>query len=378
MWHQLQYLSDRHTVSLAALVYSDTESTDLRPLSDYCEDLQFVRCQGPKRFLGEQPRLVAECNREAMWSALEALPVRGFDVVIIEHIFMAQYRRIFDVPVALQEHNVESEVLHRYAVLDTKRAGPASNDWACEGPFHDAGREWRAMARYERLMWPTFDLRIAVSSRDKSVMDRICPVGANVVIENGTSCIPIPPRPNSDAATILFMGTLDYYPNLDAVDFLVGDILPAIWAGDASVRLCIAGRNPPRRLERLSTDARIRINGNPEDMGAVAAECSLSVVPLRIGGGTRIKILDSMAMGLPVVSTSVGCEGLAVQDGVHLSVANDARTMAHAILRILGDERLKYSFRSNGMRLVDQGYRWRLKCEELESALVALGARGRS
>jgi glycosyltransferase involved in cell wall biosynthesis len=230
------------------------------------------------------------------------------------------------------------------------------------------------MARYEAVTWPTFDLRISVSLRDKAVIDKVCGEAPTILIENGTAFAPVPAATDGAGAKLLFMGTLDYYPNVDAAFFLVKEILPIVWAVEPSVRLCIAGRNPPPELASLASDARIEVIGDPEDMAAVAAFCLLSIVPLRIGGGTRIKILDSMAMGLPVVSTSLGCEGLGVSSGVHLAVADNAADLARAILRVVGEEGIRRTFRSNGLLFIERNFQWRTSCEKLEMALEQLVA----
>ena len=119
------------------------------------------------------------------------------------------------------------------------------------------------------------------------------------------------------------MGNLAYYPNIDGVLFFVEEVLPKIWEQDANMVFCIAGREPGEQIQNLAQDSRIEVIATPKDMSEVAKECIMTVVPLRLGSGTRLKVLHSMAMGLPVVSTSLGCEGLLVEDGLNIKIADE-------------------------------------------------------
>jgi glycosyltransferase involved in cell wall biosynthesis len=137
------------------------------------------------------------------------------------------------------------------------------------------------------------------------------------------------------------------------------------------VELWIAGAEPPQAVVDLGQDARIRVIANPEDMAAVAAQCCMTIVPLQIGSGTRIKILHSMAMGLPIVSTSLGCEGLLVEDGRHLFVRDQPVEFARAALRVLSDQAVRERFRQEGRQLVEQSYDWSQVFEQANTQIVA-------
>ncbi|NJK53070.1 MAG: glycosyltransferase family 4 protein [Leptolyngbyaceae cyanobacterium SU_3_3] len=117
--------------------------------------------------------------------------------------------------------------------------------------------------------------------------------------------------------------------------------MPIVWQQDPTISFCIAGATPPEAILDLTQDSRIQVVANPDNMSNVAKNCTLTIVPLRIGGGTRIKILHSMAMGLPVVSTSLGCEGLAIVDNVHLLIRDQPEAFATAILQLLSDQDLQ-------------------------------------
>jgi glycosyltransferase involved in cell wall biosynthesis len=166
------------------------------------------------------------------------------------------------------------------------------------------------------------------------------------------------------------MGTMNYYPNIEAVFYLVKTIMPLIWGRDQTVTLCIAGMNPPKEIRDLASDPRIEIVGTPDDMREIAGQCCLTVVPLRLGGGTRIKILDAFAMGLPVISTSLGCEGLEVADGKHIIIRDDPQAFAESVLQVISDPLRAESLRMSGRKLVEDRYDWTKILGQMEHELL--------
>jgi glycosyltransferase involved in cell wall biosynthesis len=304
-----------------------------------------------------------------MRRALEQIRMQAFDVVLIQNIFMAQYRDIFSVPTILQEYNIESHVLRQYAE-HPELATVELYGLTKSRTFWNA--TWRIFAEYENTIWATFPLRTAVSDADKEEMDRRCSTGRTVVIENGVNLDPQLCAYGETSRKILFMGTMNYPPNADAVSYLTQSILPLLWQKDPSVVACIAGRNMSQAIKDLASDTRMEIYDSPEDMRAVARECCLSIVPLRFGGGTRIKILDAFAMGLPVVSTSLGCAGLTVRDDHHLLVADDPACFADAVVRLLDDATLRMTLRSNARKLIEERYQWQAIFHRLEAEMFSL------
>ncbi len=375
MWEQIKYLGARHRLTVVTFIFSDEERAIHNILKEYCEDVVLVDCK--ESIVPEDsmtPELVYVYDTKEMRSTLARLRSRHFDVALVEHIFMAQYYRYLGDCLVLQEHNIESEVLRRSA--DLLRASPISPQHASDPArvFLNAELEWRRMADYEDRLWPIFPLRITVSERDKEAMDARCRVGKTIVVENGTDTRSVSPLEELAEGRILFMGTMDYYPNIDAVLYLKEAIMPSVWSRNPSIRLRIAGRNPPPEIVSLAGDPRVEIYANPLDMREVARDCSLTIVPLRVGGGTRIKILDAMSMGLPVVSTALGCEGLAVEHGTDILIADEPSQLADAVLKVNSDRVLRDTLRANGRALVERRYDWRYKLERLEAAIVSSNA----
>jgi glycosyltransferase involved in cell wall biosynthesis len=233
------------------------------------------------------------------------------------------------------------------------------------------------MRKYENEIWPKFPLRFTVSQRDKDELDQRCPSGRTVVIENGINTKDVTFVPEQEWAInhpkkILFLGSLDFYPNIDSLYYLRESIMPIVWQTDPEASLVITGRNPSQTILEFDSDPRIEIIANPEDIGQVAKGCYLTIVPMRIGSGTRIKILHSMALGLPVVSTRLGCEGLRVADGENILIRDTPEQFAAAVLNLLIDSGLASKLRTAGRKLVEEQYDWSLIFEQLENELLTL------
>jgi glycosyltransferase involved in cell wall biosynthesis len=197
-----------------------------------------------------------------------------------------------------------------------------------------------------------------------------------VVIENGINTCQVKLIPDEQwlepSKKILFMGSLDFYPNIDCLFYLKETILPIVWQTDPTHSLVITGRNPSQSIHDLAADPRIEVIADPEDIDEVAKNCYLTVVPMRIGSGTRIKILHSMALGLPVVSTPLGCEGLSVSDGHNILIRETPDQYAEAILALRAAPQLATQLRTAGRNLVEDRYDWTRMFEQLETEMLAL------
>jgi glycosyltransferase involved in cell wall biosynthesis len=173
---------------------------------------------------------------------------------------------------------------------------------------------------------------------------------------------------------VLFTGHLAYLPNVDAVQFLLTDIWPKIHRKRPKAKLVIAGREPSDVVKAAvhAAGANVKLCANPSSMDNLARQASITVAPLRLGSGTRVKILDSMAWGLPVVSTTLGVEGIDAADGQHLLVRDSAEELAEAVVQLLTDAGLWKSLRAAGGVLVRERYSWDKVFAPLEDALIEL------
>ncbi len=370
-WELIKYLGERHDVSLAFFINKGEEKILDGAFEGICSSVSMITHEGDGTLSGPQglPWPMRAYGVERMRSLLQKLSQNHFDLLITEFIYMAQHRTLFNIPAVLHEHNIESSIFKQYSEL------PGIQDMEIFGIKKGAlfwKATWMLMREYESKTWPLFDLRITVSGLDQEEMASRCPDGKAIIAENGADIKSINMLPVNRTKKILFVGTMNYFPNEDGALFMVQSIIPHLWRLDPSIRLCIAGRNIPRRILAFAADPRIEMISDAPDIQEVAKDCSLSVVPLRLGGGTRIKILESFAMGLPVVSTAKGCEGLAAEDGRHLFIRDDPEAFAAAVFRVLNDPALADTLRQNGRRLAEARYDWHKIFEAAEEKMLPL------
>lgn len=349
-WLQIRYLASRHDVTTICYAFTDEEHEEISMRKDICSRLIVIKHPGINQrnlFHGIQlPSALKAYDTHVMRATLAERHAETFDCVIIENLFMSCFVDLLPFPAVLQEYNIESQICRQYAELPQRKPE--------EKAFWRAA--WIKLREYENQIWPKFPLRTVVSAPDKQEMESRCRLGKTVLIENGVdveevSCI----HPSSNKR-FLVMGSLDYFPNSDGVFYLVKCVMPLVWEKDPEISLCIAGRNPHKAILDLSRHLSIDVVPNPEDMRKLALSCCASIVPLRMGGGTRIKILEALAWGLPTISTSIGCRGLVVTDDQHVLIRDGIRELADGILDLANDSPRRARLRNEGRKLVEERY----------------------
>lgn len=266
------------------------------------------------------------------------------------------------LPVVLDAHNIWSELTSRRAALD--RSVPR------RVLRRLLARRQRAT---ERRAWAAADLCLAVSEREGALL-RAEGARAVAVVPNGVALDagPAPvPALATEPPTLVFVGLLAYGPNRDAVAHLVRDILPLVQARRPRVRVRIVGDGATDELLRLAGPS-VEFTGRLDDVRPVVRSADVVVVPLRIGSGTRLKILEGMALGRPVVSTTIGAEGIELVDGRDALIADGAAPVASAILRLLDDPALAARIGAAGRTLVERAYGWDPVGARLAAAYDAL------
>ena len=172
-------------------------------------------------------------------------------------------------------------------------------------------------------------------------------------------------KANSQNITISYFGNMEYFPNQDAVLFFSKQILPMIKQKIPGVKFLIVGKNPSLTVQSLATDENIIVTGTVDSVIPHYINSSICIVPLRAGGGTRLKILEAMAVGRPVVSTTIGCEGLDVVDGENLLIADTPVQFAEKVIQLINDKQLYQKIANNGRKLVEDKYSWDKIAEKL-------------
>ena len=360
MFHEMKGLAQHYEVTLVCFIFQKGDFTIETKLRDYCHQVFTVVLGDTPPIELDQPALIHRYSSRRMRQVLTQLQAIPYDIVLTDFIQMAQYAELF--PNALRilaEHNIESELLRRSAQIHSaEELQKLSSQHSALQSFTPSLEEADRLARYETAIWRTYPLRFVVSELDRQHLDQRCPEGKTIVVNNGIDTQTVQVMPDNPNRIILFIGTLSYYPNLDGARYFVSEILPLIWERDPNVQFWMAGAEPPQVLWDLTADPRIRVIANPENMDDVARQCCMTVVPLRTGSGTRIKILHALALGLPIVTTSLGCEGIDVTDGQQLLIRDRPADFATATLELLNNAELRQTFRQSGRSLVEQHYDW--------------------
>jgi polysaccharide biosynthesis protein PslH len=251
------------------------------------------------------------------------------------------------VPVVLFQHNVETVLWRRMA--DTEKDFFRKLSYRIEA---------RKMASYEASTLRRFQHVIAVSEHDRNAMQTLiagCPI---TVVPTGvdTEQYQAAPAASGNPPLVVFPGSMDWEPNIDAVEYFCRDVWPAVLTAFPQARFQIVGRNPHPRVQRLAS-ASVEVTGTVPSVSDYLRSATVVVVPLRIGGGTRLKIFEAMAMAKALVSTSIGAEGLDVTRGRDLVIADDAELFAAGISQLLRDPALRRTYEQNAAALAAR-YDW--------------------
>jgi glycosyltransferase involved in cell wall biosynthesis len=250
-------------------------------------------------------------------------------------------------PVVLFQHNVETMLWRRMA--DTEQSALRKLSYRIE-----AGK----MAAYETRTLQRFQHVIAVSDHDRKEMLALAPGCSITVVPTGVDTEKYQPSPSTSGnpPLIVFTGSMDWEPNIDAVEYFCREIFPTVLAGFPNARFQIVGRNPHSRVRKLASSS-VEVTGTVPSVAEYLRNATVVIVPLRIGGGTRLKIFEAMAMRKAMVSTSVGAEGLDVTSGKDCLLADDAPSFAAAMLAVLRDPALRRSYEDSAAALAAR-YDW--------------------
>jgi glycosyltransferase involved in cell wall biosynthesis/Flp pilus assembly protein TadD len=351
-FYEMKALHAKVDLVVASLLYDKATWPVKADLANYAQLALVVDAGDRPARDPDQPKAVHRYTSQGFQTILKQLGQVEFDIVVSDFVFMAQYRDYF--PKAFQvlaEHNIESQIVRRSAAIAADQADPEA--------AVAAQQEADQLAAFEDRLWPQYPLRFVVSEQDRQLMQQRCSIGETLVVNNGANTRSIDLLPDNPQPRVLLIGTLNYLPNIDGAVYFASQILPHVWRRNPAVEFWIAGAEPAPEVRRLAEhDRRIKLIANPEVMEDVAAQCCLSVVPLRIGSGTRIKILQSLAMGLPTVTTSLGCEGLLVEDDKHLLIRDRPEDFAQAIVELIADVGQRDRLRQTGRALVEAQYDW--------------------
>jgi hypothetical protein len=342
-YYVLRYLAERHSVTLAAFVRgSDTPEAQghLRALVTRLVTCPIQRSAWREAWavarsaLSGEPVLIARDRNSAMFAQLRRLTAETqFDAIHADQLWMAPYALAAEVRrgagsrrprLVLDQHNA--------VYLIPRRLAHSAKNPAMRLAWR---REARQMARYEAAICRAVDRVVTVTAADQAALAE-----------------------RSASAGVLFVGGMHWPPNADGAAWFAESILPAVREKAPLARFLAVGRQPPESLRQPAADF-IEAPGYVDDPGPYWARSQVFVVPLRAGGGMRVKILDAWAQGLPVVSTTIGAEGLIYQEGENILIADTPEAFAAAVVSVLNDAGLAQRLASAGRANVEQHYDWR-------------------
>lgn len=377
-YYVLKYLAQQHRVTLVSFVRSEDKPEYIRHLETLCERVITVPITRAKkddlRFLGQslisgRPWMMVRDERPEMRRVLADLAAgEPFDVVHADQLNMGQYALPFEgVHKVLDLHNALWMLYRRMA-----ETTPVTNPMK-----YLLMRDWPLLKRYEGEMCRQFDAVTAVTEEDRQLLIeagagrdiRVIPIA----IDTDEQAV-VQRRPSGPH--IIHIGTMYWQPNIDALTWFLEDIYPLIKAQVPDVRCTLIGSRPPESLIQHSrTDRTLTVTGYVEDPMPFMEDASMMIVPLLAGGGMRVKILNALSQGIPMVSTSIGCEGIHVEHGKDILIADTAENFAVQCVRLLTDYDLNARLSAAGRQTVEQYYDYRQACRPLDEVYrMAVGA----
>ncbi|MHA1305336.1 MAG: glycosyltransferase family 4 protein, partial [Candidatus Heimdallarchaeaceae archaeon] len=347
----IKHLSKKHNITVLSFAETEEERLNAEGLKEFCKSVEIVPLSRSKAYINCLIRLFSpmplQCSfyisQNMRKKIKELLKYEKIDLVYVFPLRLAHYRNLFgNIPIVLGYCDSKA-LLHGRSLL--KRRNPIS--W-----FIDF-EEWIKIRNYEIKVGKDFERCLTISPVDKRCLERKGRLDNLLVIPNGVDLeyfksVDRKSEPNS----LIFTGSMDVFWNIDAVVFFCKKVFPSIKKEIKNVKLYIVGSNPSRKIKKLGKNPQIVVTGKVPDIRPFLAKSTISIVPIRVGAGIKNKVLESMAMKKPVISTSIGCEGIEVTPGKNVIIADDPKRFTHEVIQLLKDEYLRNSIALAGYELV--------------------------
>lgn len=382
-------LADKYDITIIARVISDDLQFEEFLDNEFFSRVHFI----PVIYRGDTPSLVAKKpsigkmikNKLCDWidisqampygldfaieqrfkSALdECLKKHEFDIVHAEHLHMGQYlKNIKAIPKTLTEMDVEykkAKQSMKYSRIDSKGKWITRQIDKVVIPLKTRF-QLQMIKDFESSLSEMCDVCIAMSEYDKEVLQSMNPNLRIEVVPNGVDISYFQPlQSKSNEPTITYTGHMGYFPNEDAIIFFYKKIFPHIKARFPNVQLNVIGKDPAESIVRLSkSDSNVKVTGLVNDVRPFMVKDNVYIVPLRVGSGTRLKILEAMAMQMAIVSTSIGCQGLDIEHGKHIEIADNPIEFARSVIQLIDNPEKRRQMGEEGRKLVERSYDWR-------------------
>lgn len=351
----LKHLSQQHSISFMSFVQSPQEASQTFQLREYCDQIKTVEFSKLRAygncllyFSFIEPFEVTYWHSQEMQRQVDEMMSRnGFEIIHVQFFRMAQYVTKFtDSCKILDSCDSYALNLSRRARLD-------------KGVFWPLLKiEANRVKIYEAEVARRFDGVTMVSPLDRDCMLSVNSDIPLSVVPMGVDLDYYQPSDEEYGPNLLFTGTIRYFPNKDAVLYFYNQIFPLIKDAVPNAKFYIVGNLPPKKIRRLMSNEDVVVTGRVEDIRPYFARSAVFVCPLRSGSGMQTKILEAMAMGVPVVTTSMAFEALDATAGKDIIIADDAKTFAEKVIALLKDKELRQSVANNARALVEKKYGW--------------------
>jgi len=374
-YYVLRHLVSQHEVTLVSFVRADDRPEHTAHLERFCRAVYTVPMQRSRLrdarallvalFSGQSIVIVRDEIGEMRATLRRLVEGKTFDIVHADQTSMAQYalyarsrtpdpERRQTTRLVLDAHNALYRIPERMSAHE-------------RNPLKRLAfrREARALARYEAQVYQRFDHVVFVADEDRQVLqERMQRSVEDARFTTIPICVDPEEKPllerTQHLRAITHLGTMFWPPNVEGVLWFAQEVFPQVLAQVPEAQFVIVGKNPPQQVRDLSFQTRnIHVTGYVPHPVPYLAETAVFIVPLHAAGGMRVKILDAWCWGVPIISTSIGAEGIAVRDGENILIADTPNTFAQAVVRVLQEPMLGERLRENGRRWVQERYNWR-------------------
>lgn len=372
LYNIIKGLSKNHEITLVCEKRGYQTKEDIKEVEKFCRKVKVVdrkkqwgfsniikTCFSVYAFL-----VVGHTNEALKQAIVQLLNNEQFDLIHVETFYVYQNIPETQLPTVLIEHNIEYLVYKRFADKASIFLRPLL--------YLDIAK----LKRYEQSVWEKATRLVAVSEQEKKLMNR----GDVVVVPNGVDVNKFKVHPDkvgtkfkvtNGEKRILFIGDFKWVQNRDAVEWILTAIWPEFRISKFEIRnslkLWIVGRNIPDSIKKLATNNSVIFDEDaPADTSLIYQKADILLAPIRVGGGTSFKILEAMAAGVPVVTTSLGIEGIGARDKEEVLIADDAKGLSRQVLNVLQDNEIRIKLINNARKLIEERYDWRKIVKRLE------------
>ena len=355
-YHLLEEMARRHEVTVLSLGTPDEAQRIKRQIGARCREVVFVNGRVPrwvnllkriKLALAGQSLLRHSYSPRLQRAFDDLFQRERFDLVILSSPVLTYYRRPADLPCITDTHNVEYDMWHRFY---TQARGVVARTYYWY--------QYRLLRRDELAACSGGDALLATSERDASVFKKDLPAQSIHVVPNGVDLDQFAPPPGEpEPRSMVFCGLMNYSPNDEGMTFFLERVLPLIHREVPEARLTIVGSGASKAMQRRATD-RVVVTGYVPDVRPYVAKGQVYVIPLLVGGGTRLKALEAMAMRKAIVTTSVGCEGIDLVQGESALFADTPEELAQAVIRLFREPELRARLAERAAALAAAKYGW--------------------